>query len=175
MANLEHPPEAKLPGDGWHALRVAATVLRTLFIALLLVLTSGGTKSTHTAAARTTNAPVPQHHAKPAPFNNASVTVAVLNGTATAGLAHRVAVHLGSAGYKEGAIATATDQTRTATVVAYLPGRRRDALAVATTLKLGPASVAPIDQSTQTVACPPPSACSATVVVTVGSDLANTP
>jgi len=39
MANLEHPPEAKLPGDGWHALRVAATVLRTLFIALLLVLT----------------------------------------------------------------------------------------------------------------------------------------
>ena len=36
---MEHPPEAKLPGDVSHALRVAATVLRTLFIILLLVLT----------------------------------------------------------------------------------------------------------------------------------------
>ena len=36
---MEHPPEAKLPGDVSHALRVAATVLRTLFIVLLLVLT----------------------------------------------------------------------------------------------------------------------------------------
>jgi TRAP-type C4-dicarboxylate transport system permease small subunit len=39
MANLEHPPEAKLSGDVSHALRVAAIVLRTLFIVLLLVLT----------------------------------------------------------------------------------------------------------------------------------------
>jgi hypothetical protein len=45
MANLEHPPEANphagppLAGEGAHALRVAAVVLRTLFIALLLVLT----------------------------------------------------------------------------------------------------------------------------------------
>ena len=33
---MEHPPEAKLPGDVSHALRVAATVLRTLFIILSL-------------------------------------------------------------------------------------------------------------------------------------------
>ena len=40
MANLEHPPEAKLStADGSHALRVAAIMLRTLFIALLLALT----------------------------------------------------------------------------------------------------------------------------------------
>jgi TRAP-type C4-dicarboxylate transport system permease small subunit len=39
MANLEHPPEAKLSGDVSHALGIAAIVLRTLFIALLLVLT----------------------------------------------------------------------------------------------------------------------------------------
>jgi hypothetical protein len=39
MANLEHPPEAKLPGDISHGLRIAAIVLRTLFIVLLLVLT----------------------------------------------------------------------------------------------------------------------------------------
>jgi hypothetical protein len=55
-----------------------------------------------------------------------------------------------------------------------MPGHRRDALAVASTLKLGAASVQPVDQNTQAVACPPPSACTATVVVTVGSDLANT-
>jgi TRAP-type C4-dicarboxylate transport system permease small subunit len=39
MANLEHPPEAKLPSDVSDALRLAAIVLRTLFIGLLLVLT----------------------------------------------------------------------------------------------------------------------------------------
>ena len=39
MANLEHPPEANVSPDTPHALRLAATVLRTLFIVLLLVLT----------------------------------------------------------------------------------------------------------------------------------------
>jgi TRAP-type C4-dicarboxylate transport system permease small subunit len=39
MANLEHPPEANVSPDASHALRLAATVLRTLFIVLLLVLT----------------------------------------------------------------------------------------------------------------------------------------
>ena len=40
MANLEHPPEAKLPiADVSLALRIAAIVLRTLFIVLLLALT----------------------------------------------------------------------------------------------------------------------------------------
>jgi hypothetical protein len=39
MANLEHPSEAKQSPDVSQTLRVAAIVLRTLFIALLLVLT----------------------------------------------------------------------------------------------------------------------------------------
>jgi hypothetical protein len=39
MANLEHPPEAKLSGGVSQAQRVAAIVLRTLFIVLLLALT----------------------------------------------------------------------------------------------------------------------------------------
>jgi hypothetical protein len=45
MANLEHPPEAnshpapEAGGAGAHALRIAAVVLRTLFIVLLLALT----------------------------------------------------------------------------------------------------------------------------------------
>jgi len=103
-----------------------------------------------------------------------SVTVAVLNGTGTSNLAHRVALKLGAAGYKQGTIATAPDQTHTSTVVGYLPGERRQALAVATSLKLGSASVQPVDQSNQAVACPPGTACAANVVVIVGSDLAAT-
>jgi TRAP-type C4-dicarboxylate transport system permease small subunit len=39
MTNLEHPAEAKLSGGVSQALRIAAIVLRTLFIALLLTLT----------------------------------------------------------------------------------------------------------------------------------------
>jgi hypothetical protein len=39
MANLEHPPDAKLSPDNPHGFRTAAIVLRTLFIALLVVLT----------------------------------------------------------------------------------------------------------------------------------------
>jgi TRAP-type C4-dicarboxylate transport system permease small subunit len=40
MANLEHPPGAKLPtADASHALRISAIVLRTLFIVLVLILT----------------------------------------------------------------------------------------------------------------------------------------
>jgi len=144
-------------------------------VAVLLVVTSGGGAS-HTAstAASTSNAPQRGHRTRPAPFQPSSVTVAVLNGTATANLAHQIALRLGGVGYKQGTIATASDQTETATVVGYLPGHRKDALAVAASLKLGSASVQPVDQSNQAVACPPPAPCTANVVVTVGSDLAST-
>jgi hypothetical protein len=47
-----------------------------------------------------------------------------------------------------------------------------DALAVAKSLKLGPASVQPVDPATQAVACPVSTACTSQVVVTVGTDLA---
>ena len=145
-------------------------------IAVLLIATSGGsgTKTSNTNAARTTNAPSAGHSRAAAAFSPASVTVAVLNGTATNQLAHTVGSKLAAVGYKEGALRTASNQTQTATVVAYLPGaqNRTAALHVAAALKLGSASVQPIDQSTQQVACPPPQACTANVVVTVGADLA---
>jgi LytR cell envelope-related transcriptional attenuator len=144
-------------------------------VAVLLVVTSsGGSGHTASTAASTSNAPKPTHRARSVPFKPASVTVAVLNGTATANLAHQIALRLGSAGFKPGAIATASDQTQTATVVGYLPGHRKAALAVAASLKLGSASVQPVNQSDQAVACPPPGACAANVIVTVGSDLAST-
>lgn len=138
-------------------------------IAVVLILSSGGSQSRATAnsAAR-----IAGRHGTAGPFKTSQVTAAVLNGTATSNLAHDIAQRLAGAGYKEGTIATATDQTHTTTIVAYLPGFRRDALAVAGTLKLKPNAVQPVDTSTQAVACPPPSPCKANVVVTVGSDLA---
>ncbi len=162
--------------------RILVGLLAVLIVAgvvvALFVITNSGSKS-NTSARQTANqanttATTGQHRHRPsAAFTPSSVTVSVLNGTATAQLAHRVATKLTGIGYKQGTVATAADQTRTATVVAYLPGHQRDALAVAKSLKLGPASVQPIDQNTQAVACPPGTACAAGVVVTVGSDLAN--
>jgi hypothetical protein len=173
------PPRSRPPqGGGGDGLpRVVVGLLAALglaaIIVLLLILTSGGGSSSSTSATATTNLQTTRHGRK-AQVNPSSVTVAVLNGTATNGLARRVATKLGSAGYKQGMVATASDQTRTTTVVAFLPGFKRDALSVAAALKSGPSSVQPIDQSTQAVACPPPATCTANVVVTLGSDLAST-
>jgi LytR cell envelope-related transcriptional attenuator len=150
-------------------------------VGVLLILTSGGGSKTKTAGTQSTAAtstPAASKHqqrktAQPAAFNPASVTVAVLNGTATNQLAHRVALKLDAAGFKTGKPTTAPDQTHTTTVVAYMPGHKRDATKVAASLNLGPASVQAIDAATQGVACPAGTPCTATVVVTAGSDLAN--
>jgi LytR cell envelope-related transcriptional attenuator len=142
-------------------------------VAGVLLLTRGngsGSQAKPAAQAQKTSA---AHRSGSAAVTPASVTVTVLNGTAIAQLAHRVSQKLDRLGYKPGKVDTAADQTRTATVVAYLPGHRSDALAVASSLKLGPASVQAVDQTTRTVACPPPSACTAEVIVTAGTDLGN--
>jgi hypothetical protein len=142
-------------------------------VAVVLLLTGGGGKATSTSASTpTTNALNRRRIARRASVNPATVTVAVLNGTASTGLAHTVSQNLVSLGYKQGAVQTATDQTHATTVVAYLPGFKQDALAVANSLKLSPASVAPVDQAAQAVACPGPGACTADVIATVGADLA---
>ena len=99
--------------------------------------------------------------------------MAVLNGTSTSNLAHDVSLKLTNAGYKPGTIATATDQTQTATTVGY-PTRseRAAALIVARSLNLGSTAIVPVTSSNLAVACPQ-AACTAQVVVTVGSDLAS--
>jgi hypothetical protein len=140
-------------------------------VAILLVVTSGGGSSHNTAATRSTNAPAATG-AKNG-FIPASVTVAVLNGTSVSQLAHRVEQKLKTDGYKGATVATASDQTHTATVVGYLPGHQRAAAHVASSLGLGGGAVQQVDQSARAVACPPPAACGATVVVTVGSDLSS--
>lgn len=140
-------------------------------VVALVLLTSSNNSSKSSPATQTSNAPAAQ---RAAAFSPASVTVSVLNGTATNQLAHHVAAKLATSGYKQGRIATATNQTEPKTTVAYLPGskNRSDALHVARALDLKPTAVQPIDQTTKQVACPPPGACTANVVVTVGADLA---
>jgi hypothetical protein len=158
---------------------VAAIVTALLLVgvvAALLIATSGSGNPSRaiSRSTPTSNATVP-HNTKPAPppFNPSTVSVTVLNGTATSGLARRVAAKLTGIGYKQGAIPqTAADQTHTATVVAFMPGHQPDAVQVAKALKLSTAAVQPVDQAARTLACPQSTACSTTVVVTVGSDLA---
>ena len=108
-----------------------------------------------------------------AAVNPFKVTVAVLNGTSTNGLAGAVSNKLGASGYQKGYVGNFTpNQTVGSTLVQYMRGDKRDATAVATALKLRPTAVQPIDQGTQQIACPPSSGpCKSAVVVTVGSDL----
>jgi LytR cell envelope-related transcriptional attenuator len=166
----EPPPRSR------RGVRIALGLVGALVVAgavlALIHFTSTGSNTATTGASATTNAPASSHRRLAASVVPSSVTVAVLNGTATSGLAQRVATELSSAGYKKGFVGNASDQTRTATVVAYTRSHKKAALAVAKSLKLGPASVQPIDASTQAVACPGANACADKVVVTVGTDLA---
>ncbi len=151
---------------------LVALLLAAAVAVVLLVVTSNGSSARHTAGTRSTNAPVPATGSR-AGFKASSVTVAVLNGTDVSQLAHRVAQKLAHSGYRGGAVATAADQTHTTTIVAFLPGFRTDASHVAGTLTLPATAVQAADQSARAIACPPPGACSANVIVTVGSDLTN--
>jgi hypothetical protein len=150
------------------ALAVAAVV-----VVLVIVQSSGGgTQTVSVHSTPTTNAPSPQPAAtKPTPIDRGTITVAVLNGTPTGGVAHAVSNRLTTAGFKAGRVANASDSTRTATVVAYLPGHRAEALAVASSLKLGSASVQPVDRPTQLITCGAGATCPSSVIVTVGTDL----
>jgi hypothetical protein len=76
-------------------------------------------------------------------------------------------------GYRKGSVGNAADQTHTSTVVAYMAAAdRRDAVAVANSLKLSRGAVQPIDPTTKATVCPPSQACASQVVVIVGTDLA---
>ena len=153
---------------------VATVALAAVAVAVVLfAVTAIGGSNTHTSSGQTTNPPRPGHTGGAAAFKPASITVAVLNGTSVNQLAHKVGAKLMALGYKEGTLATASNQTEAKTIVAYLPGskNRVGAQHVATALGLHRSAVQPVDQGTLQVACPGPSTCTANVVVTVGADL----
>jgi hypothetical protein len=164
------PPEHSRLGRiilvGLIALVVAAVV------AVGIVLATGGKSSSSNSSAGTAQGQRASHRVGTGTVVPSTVTVAVLNGTSTPGAAHTEATKLTTAGFRQGKVTNATDQTRTATIVAYIPGARAQALAVAKVLKLGQASVQAIDQNTRAVACQGLPNCTTSVVVTVGADLA---
>jgi hypothetical protein len=102
----------------------------------------------------------------------AAVTVAVLNGTSTNNLAHDVLAKLTAAGYHGGTTQNASETALTSTIVGYTsPSVRADALAVAKSLNLGPASVQAVSQGDRLKVCGGTAACTTQVVVTAGGDL----
>ena len=138
----------------------------------VIVLTGGSSGST---ASKTSTSASLVNHTTPAvnAVVPSTVTVSVLNGTDIQDQAGRISRQLIADGYRKGAVTNASDQTQTATVVAYMtPADKRDALAVATALKLRRSAVQPIDPNTKAIACPPSQPCSSAVVVTTGRDLA---
>jgi hypothetical protein len=97
--------------------------------------------------------------------NPAEVSVAVLNGTETTGLAHRTAGELQQRGYSQAsAVGGRPAGASQSTVVQYTGGHRADAEAVSRSLS--GASVRPIEEAVSALAG------SAKVVVVVGTDRA---
>jgi LytR cell envelope-related transcriptional attenuator len=167
------------PRIGRGAIVLALALIVVVAVGALLVITNSGSNGTTTAANRSAHSTsTPTTRRRKARASTAvtpgSITVAVLNGTSTTNLAHDISSKLKAAGFKQGSIATATDQTQNTTIVGYLPNDKPYALAVAKSLKLGSASVQAVDPNNRTVACNGSStSCSAQVVVTVGTDLAS--
>ncbi|MGA9857218.1 MAG: LytR C-terminal domain-containing protein, partial [Solirubrobacteraceae bacterium] len=194
------PPRAGMPGQGRSLLDegprisrklllLGAAVLAVAVIAVALVLSGSGASSSSSSSSAAASSPTTTASKSAAARRRAArratarttvvvpstVTVAVLNGTSTNNLAHDVSTKLSGLGYKQGAIATASDQTHTQTVVAYTqPAYRPQAEAVAKSLGLSMSTVQGVGQSDRTVACSAtPTSCPDQVVVTVGSDLSS--
>lgn len=172
----QSPPDAPAARTRADAQRVRTRRLAVVGLAALIVVgitvgvglsDSGGHRPGSPAPARAASAPAVTA------VRRSAVTVAVLNGTPAGGLANDVAVRLRREGFAKGPVTNAADQTRTATTVAYMPGHRAAALAVARALGLRPASVGSIDPGTRAVACGGATTCAVTVVVTVGSQYAS--
>lgn len=148
--------------------------LAVVAIAAVAVIALSGSDSPSQSPTTSSGAPVQQttdaSSTRPAaaPAHN-RITVAVLNGTTTAGLASTIASDLAADGFLQGAVTNASDQQRSVTVVSYFGGHEREAQEVAKALDVPADAVQPIDPDTEQ-ACGQGGTCTATVVVTVGAD-----
>jgi hypothetical protein len=139
---------------------------------LLLATQSGGGGAKAKPQAQNTLGPASQAtktktRAKPkaatAGVQRGNITVAVLNGTTTPGLAATVSDQLSRGGFKRGNVTNAADQQQSTTAVLYAPGFKSAADEIAQLLKLK--SVQPIDPGTQAIA-----GSEAQIAVMVGTD-----
>jgi hypothetical protein len=159
---------------------IAAAVI----IAGLIVITNTGNGTTGGQASHnsTTQTGAGLHNQKktPVPFVPAKETVAVLNGTAQAGLAGDVGNKLSGKGYRKGNITNAANQTQAHTFVYYRAGKANRVAAqhVARALSLAPSRVRQAGRSVlDSCAVSPTGAslgnCTANVIVSVGQDRVN--
>jgi hypothetical protein len=115
---------------------------------------SSASASTTTAGTKTPAAPLPP----------GKITVAVLNGTSTVGLAQQVGDRVDAEGFNLGTVSNAPpgDGQRANSVAMYTPGHEREAARVAR--QLGIHNVEQVDANSRQIAG------NASVVVVVGSD-----
>jgi hypothetical protein len=157
------------------ALVLGGLVAAVAVVAAVLIVSSSSSSPGKTSPSSAAAAASERHRTAPtstASVDPKTVTVAVLNGTDTSGLAGRIAQKLSADGYKQGLVGNATNQTQSKTTVAYRAGSQLRALSVAKALGLSSSVLAPINQTTQQIACAQQSPCKVNVVVTVGQNLA---
>jgi hypothetical protein len=147
---------------------VIAGLLVAVIVVAVIVLSSNGSGTKHGSPPTTTvtNVNASHHHKGASGLSaaaRAAMTVTVLNGTETEGLAHRTAAALQRRGYSQ-AVALGGKPTgaNQATVVEYAPGERRDAEDVARAVSVS--TVQPLEESVSALAD------SAQVVVIVGAN-----
>jgi hypothetical protein len=149
---------------------VIVAVLVGLAVVLVAVLLIGGGSAAHkgsstTAASRGTHSRHAAAHAGRSSGARAGLSVVVLNGTETTGLAHRVSGQLQQSGYAHAsALSGRPPGANQVTVVQYAPGHKADAEGVAHTV--GAAQAQPLEETVSSLAP------SASVVVIVGLDKA---
>ncbi len=145
-------------------LALAGGVLALAAVGIVLATQLGGGDEPERAERPPSNRVVPPATSGGDRQSRANTNVAVLNGTTVNGLARRVADRIESAGFTRGVVTNASDRNRSATIIAYVPAARREALEVARVIRVGSDAVAPLDRNTQLLAP------DARVVVTVGAD-----
>ncbi|MDE3132874.1 MAG: LytR C-terminal domain-containing protein, partial [Acidobacteriota bacterium] len=105
-------------------LLIGVVAIAVIVAGLIVVINAGGGSTTgnvnHNGNPGQTGQNLHNRHSTPPPFHAATVTVAVLNGTAQSGLAGDVGKKLGHDGYKQGNITNAAAQTQTHTYVYYV-------------------------------------------------------
>ncbi|MDA8069600.1 MAG: LytR C-terminal domain-containing protein [Actinomycetota bacterium] len=163
---------------------LVAGVAIVVIIAGLIVIKSSSPKVAAPVSAAPgggqTGAAADTKRAHTVPFNPAHVTVAVMNGTAQAGLAADVGAKLAGDGYRQGNITNAASQTELLTYVYYLKGKQAVANEVAaqhvaaalalSRKRVRPAGSVVLQSCAISAAGAPLGACRANVVVSLGQD-----
>lgn len=183
---LDDPSEGGRFSGRFLPLLIGAVAVIVIIAGLVVITNAGGGTTTgqvsHGNTAQT-GATLHKQQQQAAVFHASSFTVAVLNGTAQAGLAGDVGKRIAADGYRKGNITNASSQTQALTFVYYMPGKdaranRTAADHVARTLSLAPtrvrrAGAGVIQSCTISASGASLGSCRANVIVSVGQDRVN--